>query len=119
MNTFPDRPVGTDHFAAATFALLALAPLSAKTADLQSDLVVERLTQTVSLGDLDLTTERGFQLAGERVHKTARCLCTRLQDMRDLGHHEAFVRCVDEALASADLSALARRRAASTSRTTR
>jgi UrcA family protein len=111
MNPYPDRPVGTAHFAAATLALLALAPLSAKTADLQSDLIVERLTQTVSVGDLDLTTDRGIQLAHERIHETARRLCARLQDMRnlDLGHHEAFVRCVDEAMASAsaDLSALA------------
>jgi len=115
MNTQSDRlfRIGPRiaHSATALIALLALVPVTAKTADLPSDRVLERFTMKVSLSDLDLTTDRGFQIASERIHQTAQRLCTRLQDMQDLGHHAAFVRCVDRAVASAsaELSALARR----------
>ena len=95
----------------ALIALLALVPITAKTTDLQSDLVLESLTRTVSFSDLDLTTDRGFQVASERIHQTARRLCAVVQDTRDLGHQSAFVRCVDRTVASAsvELSTLAHR----------
>jgi len=96
---------------ATLIALLALVPVTAKATDLQLDLVLESLTKTVSFSDLDLNTDRGFQVASERIHQTARRLCTVVQDTRDLGHQSAFVRCVDRAVAnaSAELSALAHR----------
>ena len=95
----------------ALIALLALVPVTAKTTDLQLDLVLESLTKTVSFSDLDLNTDRGFQVASERIHQTARRLCTVVQDTRDLGHQSAFVRCVDRAVAdaSAELNALTER----------
>ncbi len=92
-------------------ALLALMPLRAMTADLQSEPPLESLVMKVSFHDLDLTTERGFAIASERVHQAARRLCMRLQDVEDLGHRPAFIHCVDRAVASAslELSALAQR----------
>ena len=92
-------------------ALLALVPVRAKTADFPSDRVLESLTMKVSLSDLDPTTDRGLEIASERIHQAARRLCTRLQDMQDLGHQRAFVRCVDRAVASAsaELNKLAHR----------
>ena len=95
-------------------ALLALVPVRAQTADFPSDQVLESLTMKVSVSDLDPTTDRGFQIASERIHQAARRLCARLQDVRDvqdLGHQPAFVRCVDRAVASAsaELSKLAHR----------
>jgi UrcA family protein len=116
MNTHTDRLFWRSApSAVALVALLTAAPVTATAADLQSDHVLEQLTMKVSLSDLDLTTDRGFQLASERIHQSARRLCSRLADMQDLGHHEAFVRCVDRAIAraSADLSALAHRGGAS------
>jgi UrcA family protein len=94
----------------ALIALLAVAPVTAETADLQSDRVLERLTMKVSISDLDLTTDRGFQVASERIYQTAQRLCTRLGRIQ-VGQHEAFLRCVDRAVASAsaELSALAHR----------
>jgi UrcA family protein len=96
---------------AAVIALLTAAPVTTMAVDPGSDSVLQQLAAKISLSDLDLTTERGLQLASERVHHTAVRLCNRLRDMQDLGHHEAFVRCVDQAVASAsaDLSALAHR----------
>ena len=93
-------------------ALLALVPVRAQTADFPSDHVLESLTMKVSLSDLDPTTDRGFQIASERIHQAARRLCARLQDVRnvqDLGHQPAFVRCVDRAVASASAELRAHR----------
>jgi UrcA family protein len=97
----------------ALIALLALVPVTAETADLQPDGVLQYLTKKVSLSDLDLTTDQGFQIASERIHQTARRLCAQVQDVQDLGHQSAFVRCVDRAMASAsaELSTLAHRAA--------
>jgi UrcA family protein len=119
MNTHADRLFGSGPratpCAAAMVALLTAVPVTAPTADLRSDYVLDQLTVKVSLSDLDLTTDRGFQLASERIHQTARRLCNRLADTQDLGHHDAFARCVDGAVASASagLNALAHRGGAS------
>ena len=118
MNTHTDRPHRPGpriaHSATVLIALLALVPITANTADLQSDCVLEGLTKKVSVSDLDLTTDRGFQVASERIHQTAVRLCTWLGHFQDYGQHEAFVRCVDRAAASASaqLRALAHRGAA-------
>jgi UrcA family protein len=97
-------------------AVLALVPVTAKTADLEPDRVLERLTNKVSLSDLDLTTDSGFQIASERIQQTARGLCARLLYARDFGYQSAFVRCVDRAVASAsaELNVLAHRGAGPT-----
>jgi UrcA family protein len=104
------------HSATVLTALLALVPGTAKTADLQSDRVLQRLSMKVSLSDLDLTTDRGFQVASERMYQTAQRLCTRVGRIQDIGQHQAFLHCVDRAVASAsaELSALAHRSAGPT-----
>ncbi|MEP6886545.1 MAG: UrcA family protein [Gammaproteobacteria bacterium] len=56
---------------------------------------------TVALADLDLTTPAGINAARDRVHKTARHLCSSLSDSSDLSHAANFVICVDEAVARA------------------
>lgn len=59
------------------------------------------LTGKVSLADLDLRTPEGARAAGERLHQTARLLCSRVADSRDLGHQPHFVACVDKTMAVA------------------
>ena len=59
------------------------------------------LAAKVSLFDLDLETPEGAHAAVERLHETARLLCSRVADSRDLGHQPHFVACVDEAMAAA------------------
>jgi UrcA family protein len=55
----------------------------------------------VSLADLDLSTPEGARAARERLHQTARRLCSRVADSLDLSHHTNFVACVDESLSAA------------------
>jgi len=94
---------------AALATLPALATVTARAEETRPEHVLQILTAEVSLADLDLTTAEGLNLAYERVHQTARRLCTRLQETQSLAHHPALVRCVDEALKGAgdELSALA------------
>jgi len=92
----------------ALIALLALIPVTAKAADLLPDGVLASLSKKISLGDLDLTTDQGLQIASERIHQTARRLCTQVQDSRDLAHRSAVVRCIDRAVASASSELRAR-----------
>ena len=59
------------HSAAALIALLALVPVTVGAEDLPSQRVLESHSVKVSLSDLDLTTDRGIQIASERIHQTA------------------------------------------------
>jgi UrcA family protein len=52
----------------------------------------------VPLADLDLSTLEGRRAARERLHETARRLCSQLVDIQDLSHQPNFVACVDDAL---------------------
>jgi UrcA family protein len=52
----------------------------------------------VSLADLDLSTLEGRRAARERLHETARRLCSQLVDIQDLSHQPNFVACVGDAL---------------------
>jgi UrcA family protein len=114
MNMHTDRlfriGAGIAHSAAALITLLALVPVTVGAEDLPWERVLESHSVKVSLSDLDLTTDRGIQIASERIHKTEWRLCSRLQDTRDI---TAVVRCIDRAIAgaSAELSALSRRAA--------
>ena len=58
-------------------------------------------TMVVSVADLDLATEAGMQKALERLHATARHLCTLVVDHWTLSHQPDYVACVDQTLASA------------------
>jgi len=56
---------------------------------------------TVSLADLDLSTDKGMQTARERLHLTARRLCGKLINPWGLSPHDDLVRCVDDTTAAA------------------
>jgi UrcA family protein len=56
---------------------------------------------TVSLVDLDLSTDKGMQTARDRLHQTALRLCGKVVDPWSLSAHDDFVRCVAETTASA------------------
>jgi UrcA family protein len=60
----------------------------------------ESRATTVSLADLDLSTPQGARAAHDRVHETARRLCSQLEDSQDLSHQRNFVTCVDETMAA-------------------
>jgi UrcA family protein len=56
---------------------------------------------TVSLADLDLSTEQGMQMARDRLDKTARRLCKQVVNPWTLSHHTQYLRCVDDATTAA------------------
>jgi UrcA family protein len=58
-------------------------------------------TARVSTAGLDLTTDVGMAAASARVRDTARRLCTQVEDMDDLSHHENYLACVDAAVSAA------------------
>lgn len=72
----------------------------------------------LSLAELDLATPEGLAIARERVHQSARRVCSRIADDFDLGHQPHFVACVERSMAVAlpqveRLAAQARARASS------
>jgi UrcA family protein len=58
-------------------------------------------TENVSLADLDLSTPEGVRAAHDRLHETARRLCSQVADSQDISHQPNYVACVDETLANA------------------
>ena len=56
---------------------------------------------TVSLANLDLSTETGMQAARERIHQTARRLCQKVVNPWSLSHQPDYVRCVNDATTAA------------------
>ena len=56
---------------------------------------------TVSLADLDLSTEQGMQAAHDRIHQTAQRLCQYVVNPWSLSHHTDYVRCVSDAVTAA------------------
>jgi UrcA family protein len=83
---------------AALLSLTIIAPTAMATQSGNSSLT---RSQTVSLAGLDLSSPAGMAAAQERVHQTARRLCFQLSDATDLSRQPNYVRCVDEAVASA------------------
>jgi UrcA family protein len=58
-------------------------------------------SSSVSLSDLDLSTTEGRRMARDRLHETARRLCSQVASSQDLSHQSNFVACVDDTLAAA------------------
>jgi UrcA family protein len=87
---------------AALIALCAIAPIKV-IAHPQPAPAPETLAAKVSVADLDLSTPEGQRVANERLHQTARHLCSRLEHRHSesLAHHPTYIRCVDNALADA------------------
>lgn len=104
MNTttrlFPPAKVSITACAVALMALQSSVSLGAD-GQQPSDPVLDKRVAPVSLADLNLATPQGAQTARDRLRETARQLCSRVQDSRDLGHQQHFVACVQEALADA------------------
>jgi UrcA family protein len=74
---------------------------------------------SVSLSDIDLSTTEGRRMARDRLHETARRLCSQVAASQDLSHQANFVACVDETLANAlrQLDTPTRRAVAETGKT--
>jgi UrcA family protein len=85
---------------AGLMALVAIAPVRV-VADTPPAPALETRAVKVSLADLDLSTPEGLGAARDRLHQTARRLCSQLEDMRSIAHQPAFIKCVDESLADA------------------
>jgi UrcA family protein len=83
---------------AGLIALVAIAPVRVMA---DTPPVLETRAVKVSLADLDLSTPEGLGAARDRLHQTARRLCSQLEDMRSIAHQPTFVKCVDESLADA------------------
>ncbi len=66
-----------------------------------ADPVLDERVAVVSLAGIDTSTPQGAQAAIRRLRETARLLCSRVQDPRDLDPHVHFVACVDRAMATA------------------
>jgi UrcA family protein len=95
------RPRGAVR-TAGLIALLAMTPVlvMAETPPVPAP---DSRTVRVSLADLDLSTPEGARAARDRLHNTARRLCSQFQlvHTQDLSHQPNFVACVDQALADA------------------
>jgi UrcA family protein len=89
-----------------TAAMLALSAMASATAVARSSGtpgITATASETVSVADLDLSTPAGMSAARDRVFKTARRLCFGLADPSELSHASNYVKCVDEAVATAML----------------
>ena len=87
--------------AAALMTLLALAPAAGIAAGYWTHSAPETRVARVSLADLDLSTPAGLRAAHDRLHETARRLCSQLQDELSLSHQPNYVICVDKTTAAA------------------
>jgi UrcA family protein len=61
----------------------------------------ERVSATVSLSDLDLTTDQGVRVARERLTKQALHLCRTFSDPRRVSDRQTVADCVHDAVAEA------------------
>jgi UrcA family protein len=85
---------------AALIALCAIAPITVM-ADTQPAPAPGTRAAKVLLADLDLSTPEGLRIAYDRLHDTARRLCSQQEDMQSVAHYPTYVKCVDETLAAA------------------
>jgi UrcA family protein len=63
----------------------------------------ELSSQQVKLADIDLSSAGGQRLAQARIQEVAHTLCSRVADELDLSHHDNYVKCVDLAVAKANV----------------
>jgi UrcA family protein len=90
------RPSGTAVRAVCLIAVCLAAPLAALSK--QPTVAVPTSAAKVSLADLDLTTSEGIAAARDRLHGTARQLCSQQLDILDPSHRIDFLSCVDDSL---------------------
>jgi UrcA family protein len=83
--------------------MIALCMLASAGAMAQTTAInpAESRSKTVSLAGLDLSTPEGVDAARDRLHQTARHLCSQLAGADDLWHQPNYVKCVDDATANA------------------
>jgi UrcA family protein len=97
--TWLSRHLAKRHLIAAAAMVAVVGLTSAAVADPISG---EMRAKKVSLADIDLSTVEGQRAARERLHQTARHLCSRVADDLDLSHHANYLACVDLAMAKAE-----------------
>ena len=90
------------HFTAGALMVTAAALfLGSGSSAMAAEQSVDARSKHVILADLDLSTSEGQRIAYERLHQTARTLCSRVADELDLSHQANYVRCIDSAMANA------------------
>lgn len=82
------------QIAAPLLAFLALPIVTASVASAADTILPNGRTARVSVADLDLSTIEGQTIAGERVRRVARALCSQISDHLDVGQQEHWKWCV-------------------------
>lgn len=90
------------HFTASALVVTAAALfLGSGSSAMAAEQSVGARSKLVILSDLDLSTSEGQRIAYERLHQTARTLCSQVADQSDLSHQANYVACIDSAMANA------------------
>ncbi len=82
-------------------AVLGVVLLTAALAKQLPANAADKASATVSVVDLDLSTDQGMQAARDRLSATARKLCEKVVDPSSLSIHSDYVHCVDESTTAA------------------
>jgi len=98
----PDRSqTDSSYSKLALMTLCAVFLVAAIARQLPASAAETSASATVGFADLDLSTEKGMQTARDRIHATARRLCSRVVDPWSISHQPDFVQCVNEATTAA------------------
>lgn len=84
----------------ALMALWAIGPVAAIAVQQPANADNAR-TATVSIADLDISTQGGMRAARDRLQATARRLCLQVADPKDRSSHDNFLACIDETMTAA------------------
>jgi UrcA family protein len=74
-------------------------PISAQDRSHRTETAPETSVLAVSIADLDLSTSEGVRIAQERIHNSARRICTQLINSQDPASH--YAKCVNDATTGA------------------
>jgi len=61
----------------------------------------ETSVAAVSIADLDLASSEGVRVAQQRIHKTARRICSQLADSQDPSHSSHYLKCMSDTTTAA------------------
>jgi UrcA family protein len=84
-----------------TLATMGILTWAVAVAEPPTDTVAVSCSAKVSLAGLDLSSPEGARTARERLSKTARKLCSQVEDELDLSLHANYVACVEQSVTRA------------------
>ena len=97
----PDPSRYESGYSKLAMAVLGVILVTAALAKQMPANAADKATATVSVADLDLSTDKGMQAARDRLYATARRLCQKVVDPSSLSIHSDYAHCVDEATTAA------------------